>query len=121
MITNRQVAAAIIIFINHQEADTPHTKALPIIVSIPKVLRRVIRKIRIVVIATAQRRTAPENAPMIRMMTDMTISTWTAIMIMTDMTATVIMRMGWMMRWTRLGRTGKDALHRRRDKESKNV
>ena len=105
------MAAAIVIFINHLASDTPHTEALPIIVSFPKVLRRVIRKIRIVVIATAQRRTAPEKAPMIRMMTDMTIFTWTAIMIMTDMIATVIMRMGWMMRWTRLGRTGKDALH----------
>lgn len=108
------MAAAIVIFINHLAADTPHTEALLIIVSIPKVLRWVIRKIRIVVIATAQRRTAPENAPMIRMMTDMTISTWTAIMIMTDMTATVIMRMGWMMRWTRLGRIGNGALHDRR-------
>ena len=78
---------------------------------LPTVLLRVIRKVRIVVIATTQRRTVLEKAPMIRMMTDMTISTWTAITIMTDMTATVIMRMGWMMRWTRLGRIGKDALY----------
>lgn len=115
------MTATIVIFMNRLAADTLHTEVLPMIASLPTVLRLVIRKIRIVVIATAQRRTAPEKAPMIRMMTDMTISTWTAIMIMTDMKATVIMRMEWMMRWTRLGRTGKDALHRRRDKESKNV
>ena len=107
------MAAAIVIFINHQDADTLHTEVLPIIASLLTVLLRVIRKVRIVVIVATQRRTAPEKAPMTLMMTDMTISTWTAIMIMTDMTATVIMRMGWMMRWTRQGRTGKDALHGR--------
>ena len=111
VITNRQVAAAIVIFINHQEADTLHTEVLPIIASLLTVLLRVIRKVRIVVIVATQRRTA--QAPMTLMMTDMTISTWTAIMIMTDMTAIVIMRMGWMMRWTRLGRIGKDALYGR--------
>ena len=106
---NRQVAATIVIFMNRLAVDTLHTEVLPMIASLPTVLLRVIRKVRIVVIATTQRRTVLEKAPMIRMMTDMTISTWTAITIMTDMTATVIMRMGWMMRWTRLGRIGKDA------------
>lgn len=104
VITNRQVAATIAIFMNRLAADTLHTEVLPIIASLLTVLLRVIRKVRIVVIATAQRRTAPEKAPMIHMMTDMTISTWTVITIMTDMTAIVIMRMGWMMRWTRWGR-----------------
>lgn len=113
VITNRQVAATIAIFMNRLAADTLHTEVLPIIASLLTVLLRVIRKVRIVVIVATQRRTAPEKAPMIRMMTDMTISTWTAIMIMTDMTATVIMRMGWMMRWTRLGSIGKDALYGR--------
>lgn len=103
------MTATIVIFMNRLAADTLHTEVLPMIASIPTVLLRVIRKVRIVVIVATQRRTAPEKAPMIRMMTDMTISTWTAITIMTDMTATVIMRMGWMMRWTRLGRIGKDA------------
>lgn len=114
VITNRQVAATIAIFMNRLVADTLHTEVLPIIASLLTVLLRVIRKVRIVVIVATQRRTAPEKAPMIRMMTDMTISTWTAIMIMTDMTATVIMRMGWMMRWTRLGRIGNGALHDRK-------
>ncbi len=95
---------------NRLAADTLYTEVLPMIASIPTVLLRVIRKVRIVVIATTQRRTAPEKAPMILMIMDMTISTWTAITIMTDMTATVIMRMGWMMRWMRPGRTGKDVL-----------
>ena len=107
------MAATIAIFMNRLAADTLHTEVLPIIASLLTVLLRVIRKVRIVVIVATQRRTAPEKAPMIRMMTDMTISTWTAITIMTDMTAIVIMRMGWMMRWTRLGRIGKDALYGR--------
>lgn len=101
---------------NRLAADTLHTEVLPIIASLLTVLLRVIRKVRIVVIVATQRRTAPEKAPMIRMMTDMTISTWTAITIMTDMIATVIMRMGWMMRWTRLGSIGKDALCAEKDK-----
>ena len=96
------MAATIVIFMNRLAADTLHTEVLPMIASLPTVLLRVIRKVRIVVIATTQRRTVLEKAPMIRMMTDMTISTWTAITIMTDMTATVIMRMG---------RIGKDALY----------
>ena len=108
------MAATIVIFMNRLAADTLHTEVLPMIASIPTVLLRVIRKVRIVVIVATQRRTAPEKAPMIRIMTDMTISTWTAITIMTDMTAIVIMRMGWMMRWTRLGRIGNGALHDRR-------
>ena len=68
-----------------------------------------------------QRRTALKTALMILMMMDMTISTWTAITIMTDMTAIVIMRMEWMMRWTRLGRIGKDAFKSEKDKQSKKV
>lgn len=70
------MAAAIVIFINHQEADTLHTEVLPIIASLLTVLLRVIRKVRIVAIVATQRRTAPEKAPMTLMMTDMTISTW---------------------------------------------
>ncbi len=79
---------------NRLAADTLHTEVLPMIASIPTVLLRVIRKVRIVVIVATQRRTAPKKA---LMMMDMTISTWTAITIMTDMTAIVIMRMEWMM------------------------
>ena len=58
------------------------SEVLPIIASLLTVLLRVIRKVRIVVIVATQRRTAPEKAPMIRMM----------------------------MRWTRLGRIGNGAL-----------
>ena len=106
---------------NRLVADTLHTEVLPIIASLLTVLLRVIRKVRIVVIVATQRRTAPEKAPMTLMMMDMTIFTWTAITITTDMTATVIMRMGWMMRWMRLGRIGKDAFKSEKDKQSKKV
>jgi len=67
---------------NRLAADTLHTEVLPMIASIPTVLLRVIRKVRIVVIVATQRRTAPKKALMILMM----------------------------MRWTRLGRIGNGAL-----------
>lgn len=76
------MTATIVIFMNRLAADTLHTEVLPIIASLLTVLLRVIRKVRIVVIVATQRRTAPEKAPMIRMM----------------------------MRWTRLGRIGNGAL-----------
>ena len=88
------MTATIVIFMNRLAADTLHTEVLPMIASLPTVLLRVIRKVRIVVIVATQRRTAPKKA---LMMMDKTISTWTAITIKTDMTAIVIMRMEWMM------------------------